>query len=490
MEIPEWVKKYRQKGTAIEAHGGNYYLRRVSSKWDKEKQRARKISGEYLGKITRDGLIPPKREQVRKSLTSENITIREFGATQFILNCNEDIIELIKTHYPYSWKDILVFAIFRLMHNSPLKNMEFYYQTSFLSETIPEADVSERRIGDFIRTLGTQRGIVEKFLKHFVIGTEYVAVDLTHVFSLSENVISSTLGHNSKHEFMPQINLFILFSLDRMMPAYFRVVVGSVASVSSLKLSIKESGAKNVVIVGDKGFYSADNVKELELDKLKYVLPLKRDSSLIRYNIIKTGDKKSFDGFLRFEKRIIWYYEYTIINERKIIVFLDDKLHAEEEKDILTRIDESRSEDKEATSQKLAEFYENQYRLGTIAIITNLKDNAEKIFTILKSRIDIEQMYDIFKNTLHADRSYMRDDYQIEGWMFLNFISLLFYYKIYKVLVEKDILKKYSPMDVLTHLSRIHKLKIGDAWMLSETPKKTSLLLEKLESPITKNLRS
>ena len=99
-------------------------------------------------------------------------------------------------------------------------------------------------------------------------------------------------------------------------------------------------------------------------------------------------------------------------------------------------------------------------------------------------------MYDIFKNTLHADRSYMRDDYQIEGWMFLNFISLLFYYKIYKVLVEKDILKKYSPMDVLTHLSRIHKLKIGDAWMLSETPKKTSLLLEKLESPITKNLRS
>jgi hypothetical protein len=127
MEIPEWVKKYRQKGTAIEAHGGNYYLRRVSSKWDKEKQRARKISGEYLGKITRDGLIPPKREQVRKSLTSENITVREFGATQFILNCNEDIIELIKTHYPYSWKDILVFAIFRLMHNSPLKNMESIY---------------------------------------------------------------------------------------------------------------------------------------------------------------------------------------------------------------------------------------------------------------------------------------------------------------------------------------------------------------------------
>jgi transposase len=382
-----------------------------------------------------------------------------------------------------------VFAVFRLMHNSPLKNVEFYYQTSFLSETISDADVSERRIGDFIRTLGAERGVVEKFLKHFIIGAEYIAVDLTHVFSLSENVISSTLGHNCKHEFVPQINLFYLFSLDRMMPAYFRVVVGSVASVSSLKLSIKESGAENVVIVGDKGFYSAENVEGLELDKLRYILPLKRDSSLIRYEIIKTGDKKSFEGFFRFEKRIIWYYEYATANERKVIVFLDDKLRAKEEKDLLTRIDESRSEDKEAASEKLAEFYENQYRLGTIAIITNLKDSAEEIFKILKSRVDIEQMYDSFKNTLHADRSYMRDDYQIEGWMFLNFISLLFYYKIYNVLAGKDLLKKYSPMDILTHLSRIHKLKLGDIWVFSETPKKTSLLLEKLDPPITKNLR-
>ena len=39
--------------------------------------------------------------------------------------------------------------------------------------------------------------------------------------------------------------------------------------------------------------------------------------------------------------------------------------------------------------------------------------------------------FDTFKNTLNADRSYMRDDYQLEGWMVVNFVALMFYYSVY-----------------------------------------------------------
>ncbi|MGC8581777.1 MAG: hypothetical protein ACP5MW_05495, partial [Thermoplasmata archaeon] len=86
MTIPDWVRKYRQPRTAIEKQGNNYYLRRVTSVWNKKKKRAQKISGEYLGKITPDGIVPPKYERVRRSLMEGSITVREFGATQFILN--------------------------------------------------------------------------------------------------------------------------------------------------------------------------------------------------------------------------------------------------------------------------------------------------------------------------------------------------------------------------------------------------------------------
>ncbi|NJD77240.1 MAG: hypothetical protein FIB08_09130 [Candidatus Methanoperedens sp.] len=43
-----------------------------------------------------------------------------------------------------------------------------------------------------------------------------------------------------------------------------------------------------------------------------------------------------------------------------------------------------------------------------------------------------------FKNVLNADRSYMRDDSAMEGWMFVNFIALLLYYKVYGLLLLKN----------------------------------------------------
>ncbi len=79
----------------------------------------------------------------------------------------------------------------------------------------------------------------------------------------------------------------------------------------------------------------------------------------------------------------------------------------------------------------------------------------------------------------------MRDDYQTEGWIFINFIALVFYYRLYKILADNSLLARYTPNDVLIHLSRIHKLKIPDEWITSEIPKKTRVLLEKLNIPIT-----
>lgn len=107
-----------------------------------------------------------------------------------------------------------------------------------------------------------------------------------------------------------------------------------------------------------------------------------------------------------------------------------------------------------------------------------MDETGERIYNLLKSRVEIEIMFDAFKNVLNADRTYMRDDYQMEGWMFINFIALVFYYRLYRHLVDNSLLKKYSPNDVLIHLSRIYKLKIQDEWITSEIPKKTRNILE------------
>ena len=57
---------------------GKYYLYACSSKYDPVKKRAKKITGEYLGRITEEGLIPPKRKKDR----IDSVTVNEFGASK------------------------------------------------------------------------------------------------------------------------------------------------------------------------------------------------------------------------------------------------------------------------------------------------------------------------------------------------------------------------------------------------------------------------
>ena len=133
---------------------------------------------------------------------------------------------------------------------------------------------------------------------------------------------------------------------------------------------------------------------------------------------------------------------------------------------------------------KIKDYYRRQHTMGTIGVITNCKHNPEKVYGLLKSRIEIEQAFDAFKNILNSDRTYMRDDAHLEGWMFVNFVTLMLYYRIYEALRNKDLLKKFTPRDVILHFSRVQKLKIVDKWILSEVPKTTRILAEKLKFEI------
>lgn len=81
----------------------------------------------------------------------------------------------------------------------------------------------------------------------------------------------------------------------------------------------------------------------------------------------------------------------------------------------------------------------------------------------------------------------MRDDHQLQGWMFVNFIALMMHYRIYGLLRGKNLLRKYSPQDVLEHLGRVFMLKIGEEWKISEIPEKSRVLIESMEIPIMQN---
>ena len=213
---------------------------------------------------------------------------------------------------------------------------------------------------------------------------------------------------------------------------------------------------------------------------MKYILPLKRNNRLIDYSVLKEGDKKKFEGYFRFNERFIWYYRSR--KEVSVWVYLDEALKAKESQDYLSRI-ETHPEFGYSADKK---FYENESRFGTIALITNLKRiSGEKVYQYFKSRVEIEILFDALKNILQADRSYMRSDASLESWIFINYLSIIYYYRIYQKLITAKLLDKYSINDVILHLSKIRKVKISNHWIDLEIPKITRKLIEKLNLHIT-----
>jgi hypothetical protein len=99
--------------------------------------------------------------------------------------------------------------------------------------------------------------------------------------------------------------------------------------------------------------------------------------------------------------------------------------------------------------------------------------------------MEVETMFDTLKNLFHADRTYMHGDFEMETWMFINYLSLMFYYRFYKHLDCSGLIFKYSVRDFLLELGIIKKLKFNGNWVTSEFPTNITELLDKIKIHIT-----
>jgi len=64
-------------------------------------------------------------------------------------------------------------------------------------------------------------------------------------------------------------------------------------------------------------------------------------------------------------------------------------------------------------------------------------EQAEDVYESYKSRMTIEVMFDGMKNVLEADHSYMQNEQTLEGWTFINHITLQWYQQLYTELKDK-----------------------------------------------------
>lgn len=486
MAHPEWALKHKTKNTELRNIRGRYYLYKITSKWDPSKRRTKKVTLGMLGTITEQEGFIPKGQNRRGRPTTKNkipkiITTKEYGATKFLQDLSSDIITALKEQYPDEWQSLFAISINRLLYQAPLKNCEFLFEESFLSETLKEAKLDKHELTNLLQLLGANREKISKFLKQFIEGSEHVIFDATHLISQSKQSKLAQKGYNNNHSYDPQVNLLYMFDTDTKEPNYYRIFPGNIQGTSALKLCLEESGLKNCIAIGDKGFCSEKNLGLLEASKLKYILPLKRDSKLINYKRLESKFyQKAFDGHFIYQGRAIFYTSLKKQNGRKVVIFTDKNLGLEEEQSYLKRIDINHE------GYNLEGYQEKQIQFGTISMISNCLDfTPQKIYESYKSRMEVETVFDMYKNLLCADRTYMHSDNAMESWVFINHIATMLYYRIFNLLKTNDLLKSLSPMDLLIKLARINKVKINGEWFISEINSNTTKLINKLKIHVT-----
>lgn len=477
---PQWATKHRRKGTELRLLGGKYYLYEVSSKWNAEKKRSQKISGKLLGRITKeDGFIESDKAKLRKrELAVSKLCVKEYGVCAFIDERLSEYKTLLQKHFPKHWQHIIALAYGRLVHQSPLKNIEFHYLHSYLSEQYPQLSLSPKSLSSLLKDIGSNRSHVSAFFKEFSKAGDSILFDGTDLFCNSKKMSLSKFGKSKKGTYNYMANIMFAFSVGLQLPVYYRIMPGNIKDVKAFKLCLEESHIDDAVVIADKGFYSESNIECLRDENLNFIVPLRRNNLLINYDKIKTGDKKMLDNFFTFENRIVWHYTINADKE-KINVYIDDELKTEEIKDFLIRT--------KTLPEKfnLESFHSKQYGFGTISIMHNLDKSPEQVYVDYKSRGQVETMIDTLKNVIDADKSYMQNEQALEAWMFINFIAMHWYYKIILILKAKQMNHKYSPMDLILFLKEIRKVKINDKWFVAETTKKNIDLLLALGIHIT-----
>jgi len=477
---PQWATKHKRKGSELRLIKGHYYLYEVSSKWNPEKKRSQKITGKLLGKITKeDGFIESDKAKLRKrELSISKLSVKEYGVTAFIESQLAEYKSLLQKHFPMHWQAILALVYGRLIHQSPLKNIEFHYLHSYLSEQSPPLSLAPKNLTVILKEIGADRTHITNFFKEFSKAKDNILFDGTDLFCNSKKMEISKFGKSKKGTFEYMANIMFVFSVGLQLPVYYRIMPGSVKDIKAFKLCLKESHIDDAVIIADKGFYSKQNIDLLRSEQLEFIVPLRRNNLLINYDNIKTSDKKCFENFFMFENRVVWFYTINTGKE-KINVYLDEELKTEETKDYLIRTNTL------PEKYNIDIFHSKQYGFGTISLMSNLNKSPEQIYFDYKSRGQVETMIDTLKNIIDADKSYMQNEQSLEAWMFINYLALHWYYKILQLLKLKKLNQKFAPMDIILFLKEIKKVKINDSWYLAEITKKTSDLLQILGVHIT-----
>lgn len=493
---------------------GVTYVYESDGYWDKDKKQARS-QRKCIGKLDPETgeFIPSKKYLAEKELEElkkrppgpvPSVESRRLfcGSTYLLeaigerLGINNDLLRC----FPDAHDKILSVAYYLIMEDrNALSRFPKWGRThvhpygkelpSQRSSELFEA-ISEHAKQQFFRAQSSRR------LEH-----EYLAYDTTSISSYSKMMKQVKWGNNKEHDFLPQINLALVYGQESRLPVLYRKLPGNITDVKTVNKMLSDIDfleLDKVQLVMDRGFFSEANINALYHQHYKFLIAARtglkivqkhlnpvRESMLSRSNYSsKLGlnyhsqtinwtysEKKKRSGeIITSEKRMylhLFYNEQRAVDDKIAFNCLLDQLEDE-------LLNGRRNADHEALYSRYYEIHETPKRgmrlvpkqnaidaarknYGYFALLSNgIKDPLEALHTY-RSKDIIEKAFGNLKERLNMRRTSVSSEENLDGKLFVQFVALIHLAHIDKVMREKELYKEYTLQGLLDELDVIER---------------------------------
>lgn len=457
--VKEIVEQARKKHGSVEVKkiNNNLYLYKATSTRVPGKKWPVKVTGEYIGKITPQGLIEVK--------TRER-TVYEYANAKLLSNILDEITPQLQACFPEDWRELAALATVRTIRNTPIKITKDAWEKLYTS-TRTDVRLSRSTISEILRCSGADWLAQSRFYHSLIEDSSTFYYDLSSIFSRSVNLRLAEKGYNKEHLHLDQINFALLFSQERRTPVMLKPLPGSTRDVKTLRAVIDEFQLRDCIIILDRGFYSRTNIEAFLTLGASFIQPLRRNSKLIDYG---TRPDKPFTyrgrGIL-YASREVEFGERSL----RLLIYEDVLLRGEEHSNLIKL-----SVDGDGRRVEIDES-----RLGKISVLTDLDWDGEKVYGLYKEKEAVELAFDAMKNELENDKSYLGDDDAVRGYFFVSFLSLYLYFRVLEYIRSAGLTSKVSVDELLFLLSKVYVVRYGDGReRFTEVPAKVERLVEKL----------
>jgi transposase len=203
------------------------------------------------------------------------------------------VYEDLKKIFPDTYQQILSLSYYLTLENeNPLYR---FTKWANLHSHSYQKDLPSARISELLSTINDNNKVA--FFKNQIarrLDSEYLSYDTTSISSYSDLISQVKYDQNKDHNKLPQINLALIFGEKSLLPVYYRLLPGNINDVTTIKKFIFDTKLFNfnsLKFVMDRGFYSKDNIEQLNANSYKFVIGVKNNNSFVSTHIKDIKDE-------------------------------------------------------------------------------------------------------------------------------------------------------------------------------------------------------